>query len=176
VLKKRGKIERGLIVFGSAGGSIADLARGMWRSGPAKRWILPLAIFLCVIGIRACRCGKRGGAGSVRLLDLLTDGRPAGSSCLPGLRRACWLLDGSVGDAAPRYPAPDGIRICALAATRAPTPCAAFTSTPPFPGYRPRDSLASLYARAERSKFARCWTRRFPVTPGFWKSGAALGR
>ena len=51
MLKKRGRIERGLIVLGSAGGSIADLARGMWRSGPAKRWMLPLAVFLCVIGI-----------------------------------------------------------------------------------------------------------------------------
>ena len=51
MLKKRGKIERSLIVFGSGGGSIADLARGMWRSGPAKRWMLPLAVFLCVIGL-----------------------------------------------------------------------------------------------------------------------------
>jgi hypothetical protein len=51
VLKKRGKIERGLVVFCSAGGSIADLARGMWRSGPAKRWMLPLAVFLCVMGL-----------------------------------------------------------------------------------------------------------------------------
>ena len=51
MLKKRGKIEHGLVVFGSAGGSIADLARGMWQSGPAKRWILPLAVFLCVMGL-----------------------------------------------------------------------------------------------------------------------------
>jgi hypothetical protein len=51
VLKKRGKIERSLIVLGSSGGSIADLARGMWRSGPAKRWMLPLAVFLCVVGL-----------------------------------------------------------------------------------------------------------------------------
>ena len=51
MLKKRSKIGRGLVVFGSAGGSIADLARGMWRSGPAKRWMLPLAVFLCVMGI-----------------------------------------------------------------------------------------------------------------------------
>jgi hypothetical protein len=51
VLKKRGRIERGLVVFGSAGGSIADLARGMWRSGPAQRWMLPLAVFLCVMGL-----------------------------------------------------------------------------------------------------------------------------
>ena len=51
MLKKRGKIGHGLVVFGSAGGSIADLARGMWQSGPAKRWILPLAVFLCVMGL-----------------------------------------------------------------------------------------------------------------------------
>lgn len=51
MLKKRGKIARGLVVFGSAGGSIADLTRGMWRSGPAKRWMLPLAVFLCVMGL-----------------------------------------------------------------------------------------------------------------------------
>jgi hypothetical protein len=51
MLKKRGRIERSLVVFGSAGGSIADLARGMWRSGPAKRWMLPLAIFLSVLGL-----------------------------------------------------------------------------------------------------------------------------
>jgi hypothetical protein len=51
VLKKRGKLVRGLIVFGSAGGSIVDLARGMWRSGPGKRWMLPLAVFLCVMGV-----------------------------------------------------------------------------------------------------------------------------
>ena len=51
MLKQRGKIHRSLIVFGSAAGSIADLARGMWRSDPAKRWMLPLAVFLCVIGL-----------------------------------------------------------------------------------------------------------------------------
>ena len=51
MLNKRGKIEHGLVVLGSAGGSIADLARGMWRSGPAKRWMLPLAVFLCVMGL-----------------------------------------------------------------------------------------------------------------------------
>jgi hypothetical protein len=23
----------------------------MWQSGPAKRWLLPLAVFLCVTGL-----------------------------------------------------------------------------------------------------------------------------
>ena len=51
MIKKRGKFRRSLVVFGSAGGSITDLVRGMWRSGPAKRWLLPLAVFLSVIGL-----------------------------------------------------------------------------------------------------------------------------
>jgi hypothetical protein len=51
VLKKRGKLARCLVVFGSSGGSIAELARGIWRSGPSKRWMLPLAVFLCVMGL-----------------------------------------------------------------------------------------------------------------------------
>jgi len=51
MLKKRGKLRRSVVVFASAGGSIADLMRGMWRSGPGKRWLLPLAVFLAVIGL-----------------------------------------------------------------------------------------------------------------------------
>jgi hypothetical protein len=47
--KKRGKIQRGLIVMGSAAGSIGDLALGTWRGG--RRWLLPLAIFICVTGL-----------------------------------------------------------------------------------------------------------------------------
>jgi hypothetical protein len=35
----------------SAAGSIADLSRGMWRSQASRRWLLPLAIFLCVTGL-----------------------------------------------------------------------------------------------------------------------------
>jgi hypothetical protein len=51
MIRKRGKIERGLIVMGSAAGSISDLALGMWRSDTSKRWMLPLAIFLSLTGI-----------------------------------------------------------------------------------------------------------------------------
>jgi len=50
-MKRRGKIQRGLIILASAAGSIADLARGMWRSQASRRWLLPLAIFLCVTGL-----------------------------------------------------------------------------------------------------------------------------
>lgn len=50
-LRRRGRLERGLILMGSAGGSISDMAQGMWRGGSGKRWLAPLAVFLCVIGL-----------------------------------------------------------------------------------------------------------------------------
>jgi Family of unknown function (DUF5989) len=51
VIRRRGRIHRGLIVMASAGGSIAELAQGIWRSGPGRRWLLPLAVFLCLTGV-----------------------------------------------------------------------------------------------------------------------------
>ena len=50
-VRRGGSIRRRLIVMGSAAGSIADLARGLWRSGSGKRWLVPLAVFLCVFGV-----------------------------------------------------------------------------------------------------------------------------
>jgi Family of unknown function (DUF5989) len=51
VLKHRGSIHRRLILIASAGGSIADLTRGLWRADSGNRWLLPLAVFLCVFGL-----------------------------------------------------------------------------------------------------------------------------
>ena len=51
MLKKRGRIQRGMIVLGSAAGSIAQLTQGLARSGSNRRWLIPLAIFLCVTGL-----------------------------------------------------------------------------------------------------------------------------
>jgi hypothetical protein len=51
MIQKRGRIRRQLIVLGSAGGSIAQLSRGLWQSGSHKRWLVPLAIFLCLTGL-----------------------------------------------------------------------------------------------------------------------------
>jgi hypothetical protein len=51
MIRRRGRIERGLIVMASAGGAIADMAGGMWRGGAGKRWLAPLAVFLCVLGL-----------------------------------------------------------------------------------------------------------------------------
>ena len=51
VVRKPGGIRRRLIMLGTAGGSIADLIRGTWRSESGKRWLVPLAVFLCVFGV-----------------------------------------------------------------------------------------------------------------------------
>ncbi len=51
MIKTRGRTRRGLIVFGSTFGSMAQLAQGLWRSDSEKRWLTPLAIFLCVTGL-----------------------------------------------------------------------------------------------------------------------------
>ena len=51
MITKRGRIRRRLIMLASAGGSIADLMRGLWRSDSGKRWLVPLAVFLCLFGL-----------------------------------------------------------------------------------------------------------------------------
>ena len=51
MIKTRGRTRRGLIVFGSTFGSMAQLARGLWRSDSDRRWLTPLAVFLCMTGL-----------------------------------------------------------------------------------------------------------------------------
>lgn len=51
VLKRRGGFHRRLIMIATAGGSIADLARGLWRDESGHRWLVPLAVFLCLFGL-----------------------------------------------------------------------------------------------------------------------------
>ncbi|HXU14755.1 MAG TPA: DUF5989 family protein [Terriglobales bacterium] len=51
MIKERGRTRRGLIVLGSTFGSMAELTRGLWHSDSDKRWLTPLAIFLCVTGL-----------------------------------------------------------------------------------------------------------------------------
>lgn len=50
MIRRKGRLRRQLVVLGSAFGSTADLARGMWSGGRHKRLTIPLAIFLCVTG------------------------------------------------------------------------------------------------------------------------------
>jgi hypothetical protein len=51
VIKNRGGIRRRLIMIATAGSAIADLAGGIWRSESGHRWLLPLAVFLCLFGL-----------------------------------------------------------------------------------------------------------------------------
>lgn len=50
MIRKRGRIRRQLIVFGSAFGTTRELAQGLWRA-PGRRWMIPLAVFLCMTGL-----------------------------------------------------------------------------------------------------------------------------
>lgn len=51
MIRKPSPIRRRWIMLGSAAGSIGDLARGQWRSDAGKRWLVPLAVFLCIFGL-----------------------------------------------------------------------------------------------------------------------------
>jgi hypothetical protein len=51
MIRKRGRLHRQMIVLSSMAGSTAELAQGLWRSGSGKRWLAPLAVFLCVTGV-----------------------------------------------------------------------------------------------------------------------------
>ena len=51
MITKRSGMHRRLIMLGTAGGSIADLVRGLWRDDAGKRWLIPLAVFLCIVGM-----------------------------------------------------------------------------------------------------------------------------
>jgi len=49
-IRKRSGIRRRLTMLGSVVGSAVDLVRGRWRSERGNRWLLPLAVFLCLFG------------------------------------------------------------------------------------------------------------------------------
>ncbi len=50
MIRRRGRIHRQMIVLSSMAGSTAELVRGLWRSDSGKRWLAPLAVFLCATG------------------------------------------------------------------------------------------------------------------------------
>jgi hypothetical protein len=51
MLKKRGKIARGMIVMTSAVPSIGAFTRGLWTSESGRKWLAPLVVFLCLTGL-----------------------------------------------------------------------------------------------------------------------------
>ena len=51
MIKRRGRIARMLVLLGSAGPTIVDGARGLWRSDSGRKWLVPLVVFLCLTGL-----------------------------------------------------------------------------------------------------------------------------
>jgi len=51
MIKRRGKIARTLLILGMAAPTIADGARGLWRSESGRKWLVPLLVFLCTTGL-----------------------------------------------------------------------------------------------------------------------------
>lgn len=49
--RKPGRMRRQFIILGSMAGGASDLAQGLWRNRAGKRWMLPLAVFLCLTGV-----------------------------------------------------------------------------------------------------------------------------
>jgi hypothetical protein len=51
MIKRRGKIRTGVAMVASAVPSIWDFARGLWKTGERRRWLVPLVVFLCLTGV-----------------------------------------------------------------------------------------------------------------------------
>lgn len=51
MIRHGGRLRRQLIIVGSAGGTIADLVRGLWHAPGGRRWMIPLVVFLCSVGV-----------------------------------------------------------------------------------------------------------------------------
>src|SRR3977135_1588513 len=80
------------------------------------------------------------------------------------------------GGCGARYTAPDGIPDLRLGSDTRTDAVRRSYNYAPFPGYRPRDSLASLYARAERSKFARLLDEAIPGDARILEIGCGTGQ
>jgi hypothetical protein len=51
MLKKRGRIQRGILVMATAVPSIGGLVGGLWTSKRGRKWLAPVVLFLCVMGL-----------------------------------------------------------------------------------------------------------------------------
>ena len=51
MIKRRGKLRRGLTMMATVPVSLGSLATGVWRRGRGQRWMLPLALFLAATGL-----------------------------------------------------------------------------------------------------------------------------
>jgi hypothetical protein len=51
MIRRRGRVARALVILASAVPTIADGARGVWRSESGRKWLMPLLVFLCLTGL-----------------------------------------------------------------------------------------------------------------------------
>ena len=51
MIRRRSRVRSGLVVIGSMVPSAADLVRGLWRGEHRNRWLVPLAVFLCLSAV-----------------------------------------------------------------------------------------------------------------------------
>jgi hypothetical protein len=51
MLKRPGKMRRAAIMVGTALPSIAVFAAALWKHEEGKKWMLPLVVFLCLMGL-----------------------------------------------------------------------------------------------------------------------------
>jgi hypothetical protein len=51
MIRRRGKLRRGLTLAMTVPASLSSLARGVWRREDGQRWLVPLALFLCATGL-----------------------------------------------------------------------------------------------------------------------------
>ncbi len=85
-------------------------------------------------------------------------------------------MDWSCGGCGAHYEAPDGIPNLRIGCDPRVDAVRLFYEDAPFPGYPPRDSLAWLRARAERSDFARLLDRAIPGDARILEIGCGTGQ
>jgi len=51
MIPRRSRMRRQLIIFGTAFGTTAELVRGIWHSETSHRWLIPLVVMLCAMGL-----------------------------------------------------------------------------------------------------------------------------
>jgi hypothetical protein len=141
-------------MLGSVGGSIADLVRGMWRSEQGNRWLLPLAVFLCLFGaVLILAMTVEALAPFIYAIFWVVDAIRSLLACpaCGGTLERDWSCCGCGA----RCDVLDGIPVLRLATDERTDAVRRFYHRAPFPGYPPRDSLQALRARAERSPLPR---------------------
>ena len=175
MIERRGKMQRGLIVMGSAGGSIGDLARACGAAAPAGAGWSAAGRVPLRDGPGPDPGGQRRGAGAVHLLDILTTWRTF---------RGCWPVPlcqgrcrrtGRAGAAARGIRAGWHSRPARRPATRRRNRPAILCAAP-FPGYRAATASKGCGPAPERSEFARLLDAAIPGDARIVEVGCGTGQ